>query len=212
MKKNLNTICFLGDSITEGWGASNLEKCFVSLFKQAHNDVNVCNYGRWGTRIARQKKASESACMDEDFNMRVEQISEAADTVVVFGGTNDFGHGDAEFGSIDDATVWTFCGAVNCLFKKLKEKFSTAKIIVVTPLHRSDEMVRNMHGKLLVDYVSAIREIAGSYSLDILDLFNCSGIKGQTADGEENYLIDGLHPNDAGHYKIFESLEAFIKA
>lgn len=211
VEKPFKKIYFLGDSITEGWGASTPEKSYVSLFAQRHKEMEVFNYGRWGTRIARQKTPSESQCMDEDFNTRVAQMPEGADVVIVFGGTNDFGHGDAQFGSLNDDTEWTFCGALNCLFKKLIGKFPKSKIIVMTPLHRDDEALPNMHGKCLIDYVSAIREIADRYSLEVLDLFNCSGIEGQVSSEEKNYLLDGLHPNDAGHYRIFTLLDTFLK-
>ncbi|UKI35644.1 MAG: SGNH/GDSL hydrolase family protein [Clostridiales bacterium] len=62
-----------------------------------------------------------------------------ADAVVVFGGTNDFGHGDAPIGSFDDRTPDTFYGACHDLFTRLVEKFSDVPIVVVTPLHRTNE-------------------------------------------------------------------------
>ena len=45
MKTNGKKICFLGDSITEGCGASAPEKNFVSLFAAAHPDTAVHNCG-----------------------------------------------------------------------------------------------------------------------------------------------------------------------
>ena len=44
------TVCFLGDSITEGAGASAKDKCYVSLFKAAHPEATVHNFGIGGTR------------------------------------------------------------------------------------------------------------------------------------------------------------------
>ena len=49
--------------------------------------------------------------------------------VFVFGGTNDYGHGDAEIGTTEDNSPYTFCGGLNNLFAKLsaiygKEKFA----------------------------------------------------------------------------------------
>ena len=54
------TVCFLGDSITEGAGASTEEKCFVSLFAKAHPEAKVFNFGIGRTRIAKQIKPSEN--------------------------------------------------------------------------------------------------------------------------------------------------------
>ena len=46
-----------------------------------------------------------------------------ADGVVVFGGTDDFGHGDAPIGTPSDRTYDTFYGACHVLFSKLIEKY-----------------------------------------------------------------------------------------
>ena len=56
-----------------------------------------------------------------------ERISDRdVDAVVVFGGTNDYGHGDAKFGNIDDECVNTYCGAINSLITKLKKDFANS--------------------------------------------------------------------------------------
>lgn len=114
-------VAFLGDSITEGVGASSLKTCFVRVF--ARNEGALArNYGISATRIARQK--DKVAFNDfQDFVSRVETLETDADIVVVFGGTNDYGHGDAPFGSPEDATADTFCGACNVLFERLNERF-----------------------------------------------------------------------------------------
>ena len=52
------------------------------------------NYGIGGTRIARQSKQSAEERWDKDFCSRVATMQDEADAVVVFGGTNDYGHGD----------------------------------------------------------------------------------------------------------------------
>ena len=68
-------ICFLGDSITEGWGASHPSKCFVSLFQEHNKETIVKNFGIWGTRIAKQKTPSDPVCLDRDFLSRIESIN-----------------------------------------------------------------------------------------------------------------------------------------
>ena len=59
-------INFLGDSITEGYGASVPQKCFV---KQIEEETGaICNnYGIGGTRIAKQIKSSKEKEFDKDF-------------------------------------------------------------------------------------------------------------------------------------------------
>ena len=112
--KNLK-VNFIGDSITEGVGASSYETCYVSRF--AAMTGAICrNYGISGTRIARRKVPYEIPEFDRDFNSRYHLMEEDADVIVVFGGTNDYGHGDAPIGEMSDRTVWTFYGALHCLY------------------------------------------------------------------------------------------------
>lgn len=54
MNLNNKKVLFLGDSITEGCGASDLENCYVSLFKKAYPNAKIFNYGIGGTRIAQK--------------------------------------------------------------------------------------------------------------------------------------------------------------
>ena len=48
------SIFFLGDSITEGVGASEYDKSYVPVFAEL-SGANVKNYGISGSRIARQR-------------------------------------------------------------------------------------------------------------------------------------------------------------
>ena len=202
---------FLGDSITEGSGASLPDKCYVSLFKKAYPNADIGNYGISGTRIARQV-VPYSPRMDLDFNMRAVEMDDGADLVVVFGGVNDFGHGDAPFGEFGDTTVNTFCGAVYALYETLLNKYPLAKILVLTPLHFLREDVPDKKGKILSDYVQIIRKTAEYFSLPVLDLWASSGMNPRVAKVQETMMTDGLHPNDNGHQRLFELIDAYIKA
>ena len=131
-------INFLGDSITEGVGASSHENCYFSQF--AAKSGAICrNYGISGTRIARKKVPSDKPRFDLDFPSRVSEMDEDADMVIVFGGTNDYGHGDAPLGEPGDRTVWSFYGGLHVLYESLLERFPKAKIVILTPMIRRDE-------------------------------------------------------------------------
>ncbi len=87
-----------------------------SIFRRQHNagggrGAKAVNFGVGGTRIAPQITPSAEAFCDEYFLLRAKKMDKDADLVVVFGGTNDFGHGDAPFGRIGDKDPATFCGA-----------------------------------------------------------------------------------------------------
>lgn len=196
------TINFLGDSITEGRGTTGEDKVFHQIIKEKYGLKHAYNYGIGGTRIARQIVPSKvKPRHDLTFELRSDIMDRNADAVVVFGGTNDFGHGDAPFGNVDSEDIYTFCGAVNSLINKLKRDFANAKIIFMTPIHRITETnPSNPEGKILEDYVNVIRTICKKHSIPVIDLFEINPL-----DPADSKLVpDGLHPSDAGHSVMAE--------
>jgi len=139
-----------------------------------------------------------------------------ADMVFVFGGTNDFGHGDAPLGKIGDKTSLTFCGAVNNLFRYLKNRYGNKRVYVILPLHRKDEdepippltpyMIKNKGKITLKEYVEIIIKYAEMYKLNILDFSDKLGYSFNTS----NFNEDGLHPNDNGHKLLTELISDVI--
>lgn len=191
------TIDFLGDSITEGHGTTAPEKVFHQIIKEKYDLEFAYNYGIGGTRLARQLTPTmDRTKHDLYFELRAETMDRKADAVVVFGGTNDYGHGDAHFGETDSEDIYTFCGAVNSLISKLERDFSKARIIFMTPLHRLNETQPSQpDGKTLEDYVKAIRDICKKRNIPVIDLFEINPL-----DPRDEVLVpDGLHPSDEGH-------------
>lgn len=208
-------INFLGDSITEGAAASCKEKIYHQVMKEKYGLAEARNYGIGGTRIARQSKKSSEEKFDRDFCMRVDEMSPDADIVIVFGGTNDFGHGDAPIGSFDDRDVYTFYGACHVLMQMLIEKYIDSVIVIATPLHRVGDTNPKGENKEtaiapLKRYVEVIREVAEYYSLPVVDLYSISGLQPELPVIKEKYCNDGLHPNDAGHAIIAERIGNFL--
>ena len=134
-----------------------------------------------------------------------------ADLIVVFGGTNDFGHGDAPLGTMDDKSVYTFYGAVQSLFNDLKMHYSNDQIIILTPLHRfrSEEESMEPH---LDEYVGIIRDQAREYQFHVLDLYEKSKIHPRLENVREMLVPDGLHPNDEGHAILAKEIIDFLCA
>ena len=207
-------INFLGDSITEGAGTSSHDKMFTMLIEREYGAI-CQNYGIGGTRIARQKTPTEEK-WDRDFISRVPERDADADIVVVFGGTNDFGHGDAPIGTMSDRTPYTFYGALHCLYTALIEKYPDVPIVVLTPLHRITEDIPTGDNKpapvgTLKEYVNIIREVAEYYSLPVLDLFKESGLQPKIPVIQQKYVPDGLHPNDAGNEILAHKIARFLE-
>lgn len=208
-------IAFLGDSITYGVGASDESHNFVEIIKRSCELEEAYNYGIGGTRIAKQIQLNDGEESDQNFCSRVEGMEKDVDAVVVFGGTNDYCHGDAAFGTFADKTPDTFYGACHTLMTSLIEKYPSKPIVFITPLHRVDEggsfwrwVAKNIS---LKQYVHAIKEVAEWYSIPVLDLYASGGMQPNVQAQNELYFADGLHPNDTGYALIAEKLEKFLK-
>ena len=106
MKLENLTINFLGDSITEGCGTTSSANAFHQIIKDKYNLKHAYNYGVGGTRLARQTVSTKDHTKwDLTFELRADIMERNADAVVVFGVTNDYGHGDAHFGTLDSEDV-----------------------------------------------------------------------------------------------------------
>lgn len=207
-------INFLGDSITEGAGTSSHDKMFTMLIEREYGAI-CQNYGIGGTRIARQKTATVEK-WDRDFISRVPEMDNDADIVVVFGGTNDFGHGDAPLGTMSDRTPYTFYGALHCLYTALTEKYPDVPVVILTPLHRLNEDSPKGDNKpepvgTLKEYVNIIREVAEYYSFPVLDLYKESGLQPKVPVIQQKYIPDGLHPNDDGNAILAHKIARFLE-
>ena len=208
-------LLFLGDSITEGYGPQDIENVYWKRLERETGCISV-GFGISGTRIARQQKPSPDPREDQYFRSRVASMDESADVVVIFGGTNDYGHGDAAMGCFEDRTDDTFYGALHNLYSDLIAKYPTAQLVVMTPLHRLGENeAYNTWGLrsvgCLEDYVDIICEVAGYYGIPVLDLHRVSGLQPEVPQLKERYMPDGLHPNDAGHALICSRLKGFLE-
>lgn len=207
------TISFLGDSITEGHGASCVEKRFSEVLMEMAELADINNYGIGGTRIARQQKINpDTLVWDENsFCERFDKVEEA-DIIVVFGGTNDYGHGDAPFGTFEDRSPDTYCGALHYLMSNMIKKFPKSEIVFVTPLHRADgNNINSSNGLTLKPYADMIKQTAEYYSLPVLDLYANSGICPEIQEQNELYTVDGLHPNDFGYERVAKKLKTFLE-
>ena len=210
-------INFLGDSITEGAGTSSQAATYHGLLKGKYGLKEARNYGIGGTRIARQTEIT-SLVRDRDFILRARTMEKDADVVVVFGGTNDFGNGQAHVGTFEDRDNRTFYGALHNLIQDLIKDYCNKTIVFITPLHRYNE--ESCHGTWkpngveqhpLKDYVYAIKEVCEYYSVPVLDLFAYGELCGNTPEWYVKYMPDGLHPNDEGHEILANKLGKFLE-
>ena len=205
-------INFLGDSITEGHGTSDwATKPYHQVLRVNAGLAEARNYGIGGTKIARLQPVTDHP-FDQDFNLRAPSMDKDADAVVVFGGTNDYGHGTIPLGTFEDRDIHTFYGGLHNLCQFLIKEYVGKPIVFMTPIHRLQEGKHdNDISNPLQCFIEAIRQVCEYYSIPVLDLYKESGMHGNMWVWCEKYMPDGLHPNDEGHKIIAHKLQKFLE-
>ena len=197
---------FLGDSQTDD--AGNYKSVFFYDWLKDILGLSATNsYGYSGTTIMPIDGQNKS------FLERYPSMSDDADLIVVWGGTNDYHYGHA-LGDVDDTENTTFCGALNNLCKGLITKYPQKSILFVTPTPRGNISSAVATQK---EYADAIIEVCGKYCIPVFDAFrkcNMPIVADATWDSEGNiirkYTVDGLHLNDLGHEILGKSMANFI--
>ena len=220
--KNFN-VNFLGDSITEGVGVSHESYCYNNRLAEILEFSKINNYSISGSRLAHQIYPSAKPRYDLCFCGRAYDMDVTADMVIVYGGVNDYIHGDAPFGEIGDTIPTTFCGGVYFLMNFLRETYGDKPIIFLTPArcflrNQVDDLLPSTHaakrtpGKPLINYADVIIETAKQFEIHVLDLYRNLGIDPHEPEQFKKYTVDGLHFNDDGHAIHTQKLKDFIEA
>lgn len=127
------------------------------------------------------------------------------DLITIFGGTNDYGDNKLLGTKKDDKTIDKFYGNIREVIDKIQSLNPKTKIVFITPLKRGrfknepTYPAPNKAGNKLEEYVQAIKYVCGEKSIQVIDLFNDSGINGNNL---SQYTTDNIHLNAAGYDKI----------
>ena len=219
-EKNLwddKSAVFVGDSITAGTGTT---KIYYEYLKESLGFGSVTAMGVPGSCIS---TASDYGQKNQPLINRYQNVP-SADLIVVFMGTNDYGH-ETPLGSITDSQDGTFYGALNIIIPALVEMHPSSKIVFVTPLHRygfgtskilgtkfTYDNIPNGVGATLENYVNAVKNVCKNNGVSVIDLYTESTLDPTEAEAREQYMPDGLHPNAAGHKVIAEIIESHIRS
>jgi len=202
---------FLGSSITED-----------GEYVRAYQELTGCiayNFGLSDTHMAKINGSTTNA-----FETRCNNMPNDLDLVIVFGGTNDFGHTNtADFGQFGDGTnpnTFTFYAGLHRLFNALNTKYRKVPVVIMTPIHHGVEVdtpeyaiagdgtitegTNPKTGKTFLQYVKAIKEVANYYSFVVLDAYSYSGLSPMMEIGSANryYFKDGLRLSDEGGKRL----------
>lgn len=194
----------IGDSITRGtytdFGddcpAHIASPCFAELVKEELGFDELLNYGYNGVSISSTTYQNPQGAM----SLGIDEM-EIGDFAIVAGGTNDFGT-DVELGTPADKEDISFYGALHVFYEKLRARYAD-KLLIITPIRRVQE--KNAKGYSLEDYRKAIEYRAKEYGFSVLDGYLVP-IDPKKEEHRKAYILDGLHPNTAGHALYAEKI------
>ncbi len=214
-------IAFLGDSITEGVGVIDQANRYDNVIAREYGLAKTQNLSVSGSRLAHQSVPSEKPHYDLCFCGRAAALDNEADMCVVYGGVNDYIHGDAYIGKPTDSTPATFIGGVNFLMNALKTKYPDKPIVFLTPARMclrgtTDELasprpIKKPDALPLEAYADIILEAGERNGVYVLDLFRELPVNPNKPEDFEKYTTDGLHLNDEGHIMLAHLLAKFIE-
>ncbi|MEC5183042.1 lysophospholipase L1-like esterase [Cryobacterium sp. MP_3.1] len=174
---------FLGDSYTQGWGASNPTMKWTTLVAYAAGWTEV-NEGQGGTGYVTM--AGVASCGQDDcptYPDRVADIVAAApDVVVIAGGQND------RWALATDPELVQ--AAVDRTFSLLREGLPNARLIAVGPSTAEPATA------MITDLDGWVRAAADRVDAEYVSLLDPVVIQ------SDMVVSDGVHVNDAGHRAI----------
>ena len=205
------TLAALGDSLIYGNLLGN-EKTWVNLLGEKHG-MRVLNYGENGGPVARQKLEPERVPMCD----RCLEMEAGADYIVILGGANDkrlhVPIGNLTRENRDDTT---FAGALNLLLERVTGRYPRGKLLLMTNYNRWPE--KNRLGLSDIDYVNAMLEVAGLWSIPCFDNYRNSGISFQNP-AQLSWIDEGIslglapnhHFSEAAYRWLLPKYEAVLE-
>ena len=221
------TIAFLGDSITAGSGTSHpyheylgINYGFDCLNYAFGGSGYVRNFPTWGSGLIGMGEpgrgvpnTEETFFTPNNVLARLEEINPSdVDMLVIFAGTNDWGHGS-------EITFDEFIQGVEDTFNYIQTNFGSVPLLVMTPIHRINDTVPNANGKTLEDYSKAIIEECIKFGIPYVDTMAESGCHPDNAGNraiffprDDSINNDGLHPNHLAHERIMRAIGEKVNA
>ena len=165
--------------------------------------MQLCVNNSWsGSRVTTTNGTAGAGCMDRCQNLHTS--THEPDIIIVYMGINDFNN-EVPLGTYDGKSsipseTTTFREAYGIMLDKILTRYQNARVFVSTLPYcdRNEDDNEfpeiNAEGVPLPDYNNAIRELADSFGLDVIELSKC----GITYQNRKLYLGDELHPNEEG--------------
>ncbi len=190
-------ITCIGDSITYGNGGSddgNGNKISYCNFLGELLRANVVNQGIGGAAIA--DNWDENSLI-----LRWNNIPQDSDAIIVFAGVNDYFIG--EYGDRD--TEKTFCHDAYQLLANIKYNYGCPIYVVLTyqcDAVNWESFQSHDYGK----YMNTLNDYANELGIEVIDLFHSEYLNSMDMQIKEQYMPDGIHPNDAGNLLLAKKI------
>lgn len=190
---------FMGDSLTNNIGTYTA-KAYFDYIKEWFSTTNTVD-GQNGTRI-RDDGVDTARAM----SIRYTNLSNDADIVVVWGGTNDAQSAtNGTLGIFGDTSPTTLYGAMKTLCDGLLTKYPDKLIIFMLPYKNNAIANRPV--------LEAMIKVLQDHSIPYLDLYAMGGINPNNAAQKAKYLLeDNVHLNAKGHELVANRLVGFINS
>jgi lysophospholipase L1-like esterase len=195
-------IAVFNDSIGQG---ATLPLCqtqaWTMLLRQAGHNVTTLGYGS-GTGSVMLGAANRVA-LKAQLHLIWDGASEQVGVFSLF--TNDYGGAGGGSAANGGGSPSAVRALLVDFLQDMKTEFANAKFLILTPFYRGDENNGNSYGAVLEDYRAVITSAASAFP----NVTVRSG-KGILVPGSDYTPGDVVHPNPAGHVKIFNFVEPAI--
>lgn len=209
-------IACLGDSLTQASNLDDPSKGYPQALKEILGAAEVYNLGAGGSTVMGGE--SGAAPMVDRFGA----IPSDVDIIIVFASTNDaLFENQWEFGHIEydkRMTEDTFCGDLDAMAGGIKYSYvehgdKFVKLLFVAPPSTVlNTTAREADPGMMEQskFIDAIMEIVPPYGFDVIDLYNTNFLNSHDAKVKQEFMPDGVHPNEKGYYMIAEHLASEI--
>lgn len=214
-EQGAHRIVLYGDSITAEYGAA--EGSYTHLVQEKFHADTVYRQGHCGHRYSSAVSATHGG--PSWLGSYVDDVCShtEADLIILFAGTNDYGH-DMPLGVPGDTATTTSCGGLQYILDYLIAH-TQAPVMLCTPfpngaVHRLST-TPNEQGLVMADYVEAFKAVASQERyrgrVYVNDTFTSCGFapEDEVVDSVRVYTTDGLHLSAKGYERLTDLQHAY---